>query len=163
MAIEDARPSRSSTPDRSLGLSAVWSRNELSPAAWVTLIIAAVAVAVGGYLHGHLYHEGYSRIDWVGILFLLNAIASGVVIALLALGRALAFTVGGLAISAGSLVSILISHSTSFFGFAEHRFDSRATAIVAAEIAAIVLLIVACAIARAQLLAPAPATTGATA
>ena len=91
----------------------------------------------------------------MGILFLLNAIGSGVVIALLALGRALAFTLGGLVLSVGSLVSILISHSTSFFGFAEHRYDTRATAIVAAEIAATVLLLVAVAIARAQLLKPA--------
>ncbi len=156
MAIHHTgHPGRGRASAQSVNVSAVWRRNELPAVAWAILAIAAAAVGVGGYLHGHLYHEGYSPIDWVGILFLLNAIGSGVVIALLALGRALAFTLGGLVLSVGSLVSILISHSTSFFGFAEHRYDTRATAIVAAEIAATVLLLVAVAIARAQLLKPA--------
>ncbi len=155
MAAQHAGQVDLSGSPRSRDASALWSRNELSPVVWGILVVTALAVGVGGYLHGHLYHEGYSRIDWVGILFLLNEIGTGVVIALLALGRALAFALGALVLSVGSLVSILISHSTSFFGFAEHRFDSRATAIVAAEIAATVLVLVAFAIARSALFTPA--------
>jgi hypothetical protein len=111
----------------------------LSPLGWLVAIVSALAVGVGGYFHGHLFHEGYAQIDWVGPLFFLNALGSAVVIALLVLRRALLFAIGSLTISVGSLVSILISHSTSFFGFAEHRFDTRAQIIVIAESVAIVL------------------------
>jgi hypothetical protein len=82
-------------------------------------------------------------------LFLLNLIASGVVIALLLVGLPLLFALGGLAISLGAIVSILISHSTSFLGFAEHRYDGRATTIIVAA----VLCLVGLAIARGSIVA----------
>ena len=47
----------------------------------------------------------------------------------------------------------MISHTTSFFGFAEHRYDGRATTIVIAEIAAAALVLVAGALARRELVA----------
>ena len=121
---------------------------------WALLVTAAVAVGVAGYLHGHLFWEGYSHVFVVGPLFWLNVVGSGVVISLLLLGRPLLFALGALSISLGSVVSILISHSTSFFGFAEHRYDSRATVIVIAEIVAAVLVLVALAIARSSIVAP---------
>ena len=130
--------------------------------AWWLLGVAAVAVGVAGYLHGHLFWEGYSHANVVGPLFLLNAVGSGVVIALFALGRPLLFALGALSIALGSVVSILISHSTSFFGFAEHRYDARATAIVVAEIVAIGLVAIALGIARGRMLPVAePAPGGA--
>ena len=123
--------------------------------AWVLLLTAAAAVGVAGYLHGHLFWEGYRPIAVVGPLFWLNVIGSGIVIATLLLGRPLLFALGALSISLGSVVSILISHSTSFFGFAEHRYDARATAIVVSEIVAAALVLVALAVARTSILAPA--------
>jgi hypothetical protein len=114
----------------------------LSPLGWLIAIASALAVGVGGYFHGHLFHEGYAQIDWVGPLFFLNTLGSAVVLALLVLRRAVLYVVGALALSVGSLVSILISHSTSFLGFAEHRFDTRAQIIVIAEIVATVLSLV---------------------
>jgi hypothetical protein len=94
----------------------------------------------------------------VGPLFLINTVGSGIVIALLLLGRPLLFALGALAISLGSVVSILISHSTSFFGFAEHRYDGRATAIVVAEIVAIAVTLLALAIARETIVQTEPDT-----
>jgi hypothetical protein len=128
----------------------------LEPADWpppavAVLVLAAAAVGVAGYLHGRLFHQGYSHVDVVGPLFLLNLIASGVTVVLL-LGRRYALFMGStLGISVGAVVSILISHSSSFFGFAEHRYDGRATTIVVAEIVAAVLVLVAAVLARAQL------------
>ena len=124
--------------------------------ALVALWIAAVAVGVAGYLHGHLYHEGYAHVFVVGPLFLLNVISTGVVIVTLVLRRYAVFAGGVLSISLGAIVSILISHSTSFFGFAEHRYDWRAATIVIAEIVAAVMILAAAAIARGRML-PAPA------
>ena len=122
---------------------------------WALLIAAAAAVGVAGYLHGHLFWEGYSHVGVVGPLFWLNVVGSGVVIAMLLLGRPLLFALGAFSISLGSIASILISHSTSFFGFAEHRYDSQATAIVVAEIVAAALVLIALAIARTSIVTPA--------
>lgn len=109
----------------------------------VLLGLTAVAVGIAGFLHGRLYHQGYSEVTVVGPLFLLNEISSGVVIALLLLRRPWLFALGALGISVGAVVSIVISHTTSLFGFAEHRYDGRATAIVVAECAATALVLLA--------------------
>ena len=132
-------------------LTALWRRTELPIAAWGLLALAAIAVGVAGYLHGRLFWDGYAQVRVVGPLFWLNAVGSGVVIALLLLGRALMFAAGAVMISLGAIVSILISHSTSFFGFAEHRYDGRATTIVVAECVAAGLVLVAMGFARLQL------------
>jgi hypothetical protein len=107
---------------------------------FAVLTASAIAISVAAYLHGQLFHQGYAQVDVVGPLFLLNVVGSGITVALLFLRRIFAYCVGALAISVASLVSILISHSSSFFGFAEQSYDSRATAIVVAEIAAVILL-----------------------
>jgi hypothetical protein len=112
------------------------------PVALVLLALAAVAVLVGGYYHARLFHRGYAEVDVVGPLFLLNGIASLVVVLFLIVDRVRLFVLGSLAVSVGSLVSILISHSSSFFGFAEGTYDSSATVIVVAEIVATVLTVV---------------------
>ena len=127
--------------------------------ALVALWIAAVAVGLAGYLHGHLYHEGYAHVFVVGPLFLLNVIGTGVVIVTLLLRRYAVFASGVLSISLGAIVSILISHSTSFFGFAEHRYDWRAATIVIAEIVAAVMILAAAAIARGRMLPAAGSET----
>ena len=131
--------------------AALWERNDPPAAAWGLLVLAAAAVGVAGYLHGHLFWTGYAQVQVVGPLFWLNALGSGVVVACLFLGRALLFALGALAISLGSVVSIFISHQTSFFGFAEQHFDAQATAIIVAEIAAIGFVVLAALIARSRL------------
>lgn len=108
-------------------------------AALALLAAAAVAVAVGGLEHARLFHRGYAEVEVVGPLFLLNAIGSAITILLLIARRTALFVAGSLAISAGSLVSILFSHNSSFFGFSEGGYDGTATVIVVAEAAAILL------------------------
>ena len=105
--------------------------------------MAAIAVGVAGYLHGHLFHEGYSQVKVIGPLFLLNDISSGLVIVLLLLRRPWLFATGALGISVGAVVSIVISHTTSLFGFAEHRYSATATTIIVAECAATALALLA--------------------
>ncbi|MDX6728729.1 MAG: hypothetical protein QOK49_3534 [Baekduia sp.] len=48
-----------------------------------------------------------------------RTLASAIVVLLLALERVALFVIGTLLLSITSLVSILISHSSRFFGFAE--------------------------------------------
>jgi len=109
----------------------------------VVLGLAAVAVGVAGFLHGRLFHEGYGQVPIIGPLFLLNEISSGAVIALLLLRRPWLFATGALGISVGAVVSIVISHTTSLFGFAEHRYSATATTIIVAECAATALALLA--------------------
>jgi hypothetical protein len=134
------------------------AQSMLAPADWplpvvAVLALVAVAVTVAGYLHGRLFHEGYAQVTVVGPLFLLNEIGSGVTVVLLLTRRYALFMASALGISLGAVVSIVISHTTSFFGFAEHRYDGRATTIVIAEIVAAALVLLAVALARRELVA----------
>lgn len=114
---------------------------------WAILGVAAIAVGIAGFLHGRLFHQGYSQVTVIGPLFLLNELSSGVMIALLLLRRPWLFALGALGISVGAVISIVISHTTSLFGFAEHRYSTAATTIVVAECAAAALVLIALALA----------------
>lgn len=107
------------------------------------LALAAIAFVIGGVDHARLFHRGYAQVEVVGPLFLLNAIGTLVVVLLLLDRRIVLFLGGVLSISLGSIVSILISHSSSFFGFAERGYDGDATIILVAEIASVILALAA--------------------
>ncbi len=107
------------------------------PLALALLALAAIGVLVAGYQHERLFHRGYSEVEVVGPLFLLNGIGSLAVVLMLIFRRVWLFVLGALSICAPSLVSIAISHSSSgFFGFREGGYDADALVIVVAEIAA---------------------------
>jgi hypothetical protein len=94
---------------------------------------AALALGVAGYFHGHLFHEGYAQVSVVGPLFFLNVIGTAAVILLLIRGLVLPFAAGALSISLGAIVSIIISHRSSFFGFAEAGYQTTALVILISE------------------------------
>lgn len=109
------------------------------PLALGLLALAAVCVLVAGLQHARLYHRGYAEVEFVGLLFVLNAIGSAVVVLTLIFERAWMFVLGALSICGPSLVSIAISHSSGFLGFREGGYDADALIIVAAELAAVLL------------------------
>ena len=97
-----------------------------------TRLGGALSIFAVGALHLQQYSSGgYSAIPTIGTLFLVNAIASGMVGAglLLPLRPALGgkrsdlavgvFAVGGLGIALGSLIALFISESGTLFGFSE--------------------------------------------
>lgn len=133
-------------------------RNWLAPVALgrapaLLLAGAAVAVGVGGYEHAYLYHHGYREIATIGTLFVLNAVASLLVILLLLGRRPLAFVVGSLAISVGAIVAIVLTRSSGgLFGFREAGYDGHALVTVGAEAVAIVLTVAGVALAGRTLL-----------
>lgn len=112
---------------------------ELAPWPMLLLVLAAIAVAVGGYEHAHLYHDGYREIDTIGTLFLLNAIGSLATILALAAQRPVVFVAGSLAISVGSVVALVLTRTTGLFGFEEAGYDGAAMVSLLAEIAAVAL------------------------
>jgi hypothetical protein len=109
------------------------------PAALALLALAALCVLVAGFQHGRLFHRGYAEVEVVGLLFVMNAIGSTVVVLTLILGRAWLFVLGALSICVPSLVSIALSHSVGFLGFREGGYDGDALVIVVAEAAAVLL------------------------
>ena len=116
------------------------AEEDITPTSLVSHVLAAVCFAVAGYLHVRLFYGGYREVAVVGPLFLLNGVGTLVALLFLVLKRIALYALGVLTICVGAIVSILISHSTSFFGFAEGGYDATATVIVATEIAAVVLV-----------------------
>ena len=103
------------------------------------LALAAVCVLVAGLQHARLFHRGYAEVEIVGLLFLMNAIGSTVVVLMLIFERVWLFVLGALSIGVPSLVSIALSHSSGFLGFREGGYDADARVIVVAEVAAVLL------------------------
>ena len=103
------------------------------------LALAAVCVLVAGLQHARLFHRGYAEVEIVGLLFLMNAIGSTVVVLMLIFERVWLFVLGALSIGVPSLVSIALSHSSGFLGFREGGYDADALVIVVAEVAAVLL------------------------
>jgi hypothetical protein len=118
------------------------------PLALALLVFAAIGLLVAGFQHARLSHSGYAEVEVVGLLFLLNAIGSTVVVLALIANRIWIFVLGVVAICVPSLVSIAISHSSvGFFGFREGGYDAEALVIVAAEVWAVVFALLGAAVA----------------
>jgi hypothetical protein len=113
----------------------------------------ALAILAVGAVHLQQYvGADYRAIPTIGPLFLLNAIGSGIVGALLLLplqrllagGRGDAavalLAVIAVAIAIGSLIALFISESTSLFGFSETGYRAAIVVAIIAEAATIVLL-----------------------
>ncbi len=122
--------------------------------AWLALrCLGALAVLAVGAVRLQQYFGPYASIPTIGTLFLANFAAAVVIaVALLAplehvagrwAGMAIPLmTIAGIALSAGSLVLLLISERTPLFGFQEPGYDP--TVIAASrfiEVAAVVLLV----------------------
>lgn len=117
----------------------------------VLRVLAALSLLATGAVHLQRYlGAGYSSIPTIGTLFLLNAIAAGLVgfglaapIAGVLSGRRADLAIGLLAttgalIALSSLVALFVSESGTLFGFHESASGSDAVvAAIAAEIAAL--------------------------
>jgi hypothetical protein len=107
-------------------------------------LASAAFVAVIAGVHFQQYVDFMSEVPTVGVLFLLNAAGgAGLLFALLSgdrVVRLLAMT-GSLALAAGSLVSIVIALTGSFFGYAEPTLRLPIVIAIVAEAVVIPLLI----------------------
>lgn len=121
---------------------------ELTTPATVVLGLAALAVAIGGYEHAHLYHRGYREIHVIGTLFVLNTLGSLATVLLLLARRPYPFVLSSLAVSVGSIVAIVVTRTSGMFGFHESGYDTRAILTVVAEAFAVVLTVVGAVLAR---------------
>jgi len=115
----------------------------VSPAPATALrYLGAIATLVVGAVHVQQYADFISDVPTIGVLFLLNGLAAGVVAILLATRRAPLGALGGIALSAGALVSVLISMTDGgLFDYTEPTFRSAVVIAIVAEAAAVVLLL----------------------
>jgi MYXO-CTERM domain-containing protein len=89
---------------------------------WALRLLGALLLAGMGWIHLHLWLEGYRTIDVIGPAFLLNAIAGfGLGVLLLVTPRALLAWVAALgALTAlGTLGGLLLATTVGLFGFTE--------------------------------------------
>jgi hypothetical protein len=104
--------------------------------------LGALATIIVGAIHLQQYADFIHDVPTIGMLFLLNGAGAGGVAILLTTRRVNIAAAGGLALSLGALVSIAISMTASgLFGYTEPTFRPAVTAAIAAEAAAIALLL----------------------
>lgn len=103
--------------------------------------LGALATLAVGAVHLQQYADFMSDVPTVGELFLLNGAAAGVVVVVLATRLAPLGALGGVAVSAGALVSIAIAMAGGgLFDYEESSFRTAVTMAVVAEAVAVVLL-----------------------
>ena len=89
---------------------------------WGLRLLGAALLAAMGWIHLHLWLDGYQDIDVIGPAFLLNAVAGfGLAVLLLVVPRPVLHWVAALgALTAlGTLAGLLISTTVGLFGFVE--------------------------------------------
>ena len=110
----------------------------------VPSLVAAALVAVIAGVHFEQYVDFMSEVPTVGVLFLLNAAGgAGLACALSSRERQLRLlaAIGAIGLAAGSLVSIAIALSSSFFGYSDPTLRLPIVIAILAEAAAIPVLI----------------------
>lgn len=119
-------------------------------AVWALRVLGAVLLAGMGWIHLHLWLEGYRTISVIGPAFLLNAIAGfGLAALLLVTPRALLAWVAALgALTAlGTLGGLLLATTVGLFGFKESTDADLWWTSLWVEIAAALVLAVLAALA----------------
>ena len=128
-------------------MRALLARTRPATVAALVVLAAAVPFALAGLLHGRLFHQGFAETGLIGILFLANAIATGAAVVVLLFGRVRLFLLAVLAISLPSIIAIVLSHSAiGLFGLREGEWTGDAVLIIACELIASALALVAVAL-----------------
>jgi hypothetical protein len=110
---------------------------------WALRVLGAALLAGMGWIHLHLWLDGYRTIDVIGPAFVLNAIAGfGLAVLLLVTPRQLLPWVAGLgALTAlGTLGGLLLATTVGLFGFTETTAASLWWESFWVEVAAAVVL-----------------------
>ena len=111
---------------------------------WALRVLGAVLLAGMGWIHLHLWLDGYRTIDVIGPAFVLNAIAGfGLAVLLLVIPRPLLPWLAALgALTAlGTLAGLLLATTVGLFGFVESTAADLWWESLWVEIAAAILLV----------------------
>lgn len=104
--------------------------------------LGALATIVVGAVHLQQYADFISDVPTIGVLFLLNGLGAGVVVVLLATRHAVLGALGAIALSAGAIISVLISMTdTGLFDYTEPTLRAAVVVAIVSEALAIVTLL----------------------
>ena len=106
----------------------------------IARIAAATFVLAGGYIHLNLWWDGYRAIDYIGPLFVANAVVSVLLVLALLLRPDARAAVAGVVFSVGSLAALVLSRTIGLLGFTERGWSDMAVQATTAEIGAIVAI-----------------------
>ena len=106
----------------------------------IARLAAATFVLAGGYIHFDLWRDGYRAIDYVGPLFVANAVVSVLLVLALLLRPDVRVAVAGIVFSVGSLAALVLSRTVGLLGFTERGWTDMAVQATTAEIGAIVAI-----------------------
>ncbi len=102
--------------------------------------LGAALVLVVGAIHLQQYLDFISDVPTIGELFLLNAAGAGAVAVMLAARPRSLGALSGIALSAGALVSVVISLLSSLFDYSEPSVRLPIVLAIASEAAAVAVL-----------------------
>jgi len=106
----------------------------------IARLAAATFVLAGGYIHFDLWRGGYRAIEYIGPLFVANAVVSVLLVLALLLRPDVRVAVAGVVFSLGSLAALVLSRTTGLLGFTERGWSDMAVQATTAEIGAIVAI-----------------------
>ena len=106
------------------------------------LMVGGLATFVVGAIHLQQYADFIKDVPTIGTLFLLNGFAAGLTCLVLATRLRTLAALGGIAVSAGALVSLAIARfaSAGLFDYVEPTLRGPVAISVAAEIIAVLCL-----------------------
>lgn len=106
----------------------------------IAQLAAATFVLAGGYIHLDLWRGGYRAIEYIGPLFIANAVVSVLLVIALLLRPDVRVAVAGVAFSVSSLVALVLSRTIGLLGFTERGWSDMAVQATTAEIGAVVAI-----------------------
>jgi hypothetical protein len=112
---------------------------------WALRVVGALALLVMAGVHlQRLLGAGYDQIPTIGTLFWLNVVSGAILAVVILRWGGVLVAAAGVAVAAGSIVGLLVSHAHGLFGWIEPRYDAAAIIALASEgiaVAALALLI----------------------
>ena len=106
----------------------------------IARVAAATFVLAGGALHLDLWRDGYRAIEYIGPLFVANAVVSALLVLALLIRPGAIVAAAGIAFSVGSLLALVLSRTTGLLGFTERGWTEMAQKVTTAEIGAVVAI-----------------------
>jgi hypothetical protein len=105
----------------------------------VAYILGGLLLATEGAIHAEQYVSLFNGVAWIGPLFVVNAAAAVVVIAGLAYARTRVFAaLAGVVVSAGALLSLVVSYGQGLFGWQESGFRTEVAIAALSEAGAVI-------------------------
>jgi hypothetical protein len=107
---------------------------------WIARAAAATFVLANGAIHVDLWRNGYRAIEYIGPLFIANAVVSGLLVVALLVRPAAPVAIAGVVFSVGSFAALVLSRTTGLLGFTERGWSDMAVQAATAEFGAVVAI-----------------------